>query len=142
MNQTLTLCKTVLHLHKMWVKIMLIASILIIIIVVFLPEEKQIKKDIQKDIPLIINQVDSLETNKSIVILDSSQNPISFLDSSQLIQLAKSGNPIKVEIMPSKKFDWKGITTFIISAINGIIIFILNIRKFFAKKLQFKKVNK
>ena len=132
MNTTLTLCKTALHLHNKWVRIMLIVSVLILVSLIFLPEEKKIKGDLTKEIPEIINQVDSLETNKSVIILDTINQQI-------LNNIEKSGTPIKVKIIPSKKFDWKGITTFIISAINGIIIFILNVRKFFAKKLLINK---
>ena len=113
---------------------MLIVSGIILISLIFLPEEIKIKKDLTKDIPLIIKQVDSLETNKTIYILDTLQNRQTF------DKLTKNTSPIKIEIVPSKKFDWKGVTTFIISAINGIIIFILNIKKLVTKKLRLKEI--
>jgi len=134
MNSTLMVCKTVLHLHNKWIRIMLIVSGIILISLIFLPEEIKIKKDLTKDIPLIIKQVDSLETNKTIYILDTLQNRQTF------DKLTKNTSPIKIEIVPSKKFDWKGVTTFIISAINGIIIFILNIKKLVTKKLRLKEI--
>jgi hypothetical protein len=47
----------------------------------------------------------------------------------------KSAAPIQIQIVePPKSFDWKGTVTWIIGAINGLVLVVLNIKNLIVKK--------
>ena len=128
---------TGLQLKRKWVRVMLISSLIAIIGIILIPVE--MKREEAGQIQMM--QVDSLR-KYSAPILDTTIALKDTKDSARLIirkmnPQSKSAihRPIPVTIVETEKpFDWKSTVTWIIGAINGLILVVLNVKNLLTKK--------
>jgi hypothetical protein len=100
----------VFQLQNKWIKTMLMVSIVIVIGLSVIPDIKQ--HDLQP-IEMPMQEIQRMEIYDSTAID---------------LQIPKS-TPIQIEIIEKEKpFDWKEMISWVIGAINGVVLLVMNIR--------------
>jgi len=103
-----------LQLKVKWVRIMIIASIIVLGIIFIIPEQHPERTPIKAMREMTMESIADSTAVQPIV-----------------------SSPIEIKIVNEEKeepFDWKGTITWAIGALNGIILVILNIKNILKKK--------
>jgi len=117
--------KTGLQLDIKWVRAMLTISGVAMLVIFFIPVFSP--KDAQPIVMQMEQAVDSLGVADSMVS-DSLNEKL------MVVSNPVSQAPIQIQIIQeSKPFDWKGTITWIIGAMNGIVLIVLNVKNMFKK---------
>ena len=137
----------ILHLQKRWVRIMISVSLVIIIIVITIPIKHlkmertrpliyKVNDSVEiashaKDLRILRNRIDSVRLNKTIgnefYVGDSVKN---FESPVPPPEKQLNEPTLKAE----KPIDWKGTITWLIGAMNGLVLVVLNVKNLIFKK--------
>lgn len=137
----------ILHLNVRWIRIMLTVSLVIIIIVVTIPIQhiktnkiKLLNTEVRdtvkiashvRDLRILRNKIDSVRLNKTIgnefYVGDSVKN---FESPVPPPEKQLNEPTLKAE----KPIDWKGTITWLIGAMNGLVLVVLNVKNLIFKK--------
>lgn len=116
---------TGLQLHVKWVRIMFIISIIAVVVIFFYPVKKMVEtKKHQRELKHVVDD--------STVARVGSIQPAPVGTTMDLMPVEKSvvsAEPIQIQIVqPKEPFDWKGTITWVIGAMNGFVLVILNVK--------------
>lgn len=140
-----------LQLDHKWVRVMLLISVVLVIGVFFYPtmKTKEIAYSLNTEKPLMdttFMQNDSTRTRVLIrrqpinVHMPLAVPPANSIGDEKSLgdkvdsAVAAKSEPIQVQIVEATKpFDWKGTATWMIGAINGLVLLVLNLKNILKK---------
>jgi len=143
-----------LQLDHKWVRVMLTISLLVVVVVFFLPQKNEVTFAM-REIDGEQFSIDSLAKHNTpimdtTVMMNDSSNARIIIRRRQPANIdrmqpvpppppkdttIKASEPIQVQIVEAEKpFDWKGIVTWGIGAMNGLILVFLNLKNLLFKK--------
>jgi len=146
MGKVVRKIKAGLQLNHKWVRVMLSVSVVVILGIIIYPNRgMKYSKSVES--------INEAIMDTTIVMPDSStarvvvrRQPMSIdrpllsapapaIESGEGIEGdVKSNEPLQVQIVETDKpFDWKGTLTWIIGAINGLVLLVLNLKNIFKK---------
>lgn len=118
--------KQALFLHNKWIKIMLSLSIVAIIGLSVYPDQtaKRMVKSVS-EMPETLKSIERLSPR-----LDTVGQPIPMESAVEEQPAVSSQEHLHVHIITEPQpFDWKGMISWVIGAVNGVVLLILNIKK-------------
>lgn len=127
----------IFHLDKRWIRIMLSTSLLIIFIIITIPIQH---RKIERIKPLIYKVNDSIVVTNNAILrgrFDTVRlisNEFNVGDSVNKPVPPPEQQLDELTLKAEKPIDWKGTITWLIGAMNGLVLVVLNIKNLIFKK--------